>query len=85
MKKEIRVVNRKGLHGRPATVFAEAASRHAGEVTVSYGSKTVNGKSLIALMSIAVPRDAHVTVSAEGDAAESLLVELEAVLAKNYD
>jgi phosphocarrier protein len=85
VQREIRVVNRKGLHGRPATVFVETASKHAGEVKVSYGSKTVNGKSLIALMSIAVPRDGNVTVIAEGDTAESLLVELEGVLAKNYD
>ncbi|MBI9102880.1 MAG: HPr family phosphocarrier protein [Spirochaetales bacterium] len=85
MTKEILVVNSKGLHARPATVFAETASRHDGDVKISYGGKAVNGKSLIALMSLAVPRDGKVTVSVEGPAADSILSEFASVLGKNYD
>lgn len=85
MIKEIRVVNSKGLHARPATVFAETASGHNGDVKVSFGKKCVNGKSLIALMSLAVPRDGVVSVSVDGDSAESIMESFEAVLGKNYD
>ena len=85
MTKEIRVVNRKGLHARPATLFAETASKYSCEVKVSFGSKTVNGKSLITLMSLAVPRDGEVTVSIDGDEAEAVMSELSGVLGKNYD
>jgi len=85
MTKEIRVVNRKGFHARPATLFAETASKYSGEVKVSFGSRTVNGKSLIRLMSLAVPRDGEVTVSIDGDEAEAVMNELSGVLGKNYD
>jgi phosphocarrier protein len=85
MIKEICVINRKGLHARPATVFAETASKHNGEVKVSFGSKTVNGKSLIALISLAVPRGGEVAVSLDGDEAETMIDDLTAVLGKNYD
>ena len=85
MTKEICVVNCKGLHARPATVFAEAASTWDDDVRVSFGKKTVNGKSLIALMSLAVPRDGVVIVSLGGDDPEELMAELVLILGKNYD
>jgi phosphotransferase system HPr (HPr) family protein len=85
MKREICVVNRKGLHGRPATIFAEIARRHPEDVTVSYGKKTVSGKSLITLMSLAVPRNGDVVVTIEGAGAETVLDELERALGVNYD
>ncbi len=85
MTKEIRVVNSKGLHARPATVFAETATGYDGDVKVAFGKKTVNGKSLIALMSLAVPRDGEVSVTVDGESAESIMDSFEAVLGKNYD
>lgn len=85
MIKEICVVNRKGLHARPATVFAETASKYPDEIKVAYGKKNVTGKSLIALMSLTVPRGGVVTVSVEGGDAESMIKKLEEILGINYD
>jgi phosphotransferase system HPr (HPr) family protein len=85
MTKEICVVNRKGLHARPATVFAEAASEYPDEIKVAYGKKNVTGKSLIALMSLTVPRDGIVTISIEGNNARAVMIRLEEILGINYD
>jgi len=85
MTKEICVINRKGFHARPATVFVEAASEYTGEITVSYGKKKVNGKSLIALMSLSVPHDGVVTISVEGSDVEKTMKKLENILGINYE
>jgi len=85
MTKDIMVVNKKGLHARPATVFAEVASKFDGDVTISNGKKRVTGKSLIALMSLAVPKDAFVSVTVEGEGSEDMMRKLEEILGKNYD
>ncbi len=85
MTKEICVINCKGLHARPATVFAKAATEYPGEIKVAYGEKKVTGKSLIALMSLSVPHDGFVTISVEGSDAESIMKKLEDILGTNYE
>ncbi len=85
MEKEIIVINSKGLHARPATIFARCAGEHPESVFVSYGTKTVNGKSLIALMSLAVPANGQVHVKIEGNGGDLVMDRLSAILARNYD
>ena len=85
MTKEICVINRKGFHARPATVFVEVASKYTGEITVTYGNRKVNGKSLIALMSLSVPHNGVVTINVEGNDVEKTMKELEDILGINYE
>ena len=85
MTKDICVVNKKGLHARPATLFAETASEYSGDVKISFNGKKVTGKSLIALLSLSVPRDGIVSVSVEGDDEQAMMDRLSEVLGKNYE
>ena len=85
MNRELKVANSKGLHGRPATIFAETAAKFGGEVKITYGKKSVNGKSLIALMAMAVPCGGEVVVELSGDGAEAMMEQLETVLATDYE
>ena len=80
----VSLANRLGLHTRPAKAFAKAAAASDGDVVVSYGGRTVNGKSMIALMSLSVPRGAEITVDIN-DGAEDLRNELIAILETHYD
>jgi phosphotransferase system HPr (HPr) family protein len=80
----VSLVNRLGLHTRPAKAFAKAASASSGDVAVSYGEKTVNGKSMIALMSLSAPSGAEITVEIDEDA-EDLRNELVSILETSYD
>src|ERR671933_1445901 len=43
---EVQVLNKAGLHARPATAFVEVAGGFASEVRVEYQDKTANGKAL---------------------------------------
>ncbi len=55
-----------GLHARPATVLVNAAGKHASEIKLTYNEKTINLKSIMGLLSIGVPTQASVEISAEG-------------------
>ncbi|TDN44604.1 PTS hybrid protein [Curtobacterium flaccumfaciens] len=69
------LVNESGLHARPAAEFVKAAAKHEAAVRVN----GVDAKSLLAIMALALPKGASVTIEATGpDAQEAVdaLVEL---------
>ncbi|MET0401604.1 MAG: phosphoenolpyruvate--protein phosphotransferase, partial [Cystobacter sp.] len=68
--RRVRLLIPHGLHARPSAVFSRHAGMHPGPVRVSRGERTVNGKSVVALMSLGAKHGDTLTVSAEGEQAE---------------
>jgi multiphosphoryl transfer protein len=67
------VINKTGLHARPAATFVEICKRFQAEIRVRYGTSSANGKSLMALLQLGVEHGATIRVSAQGtDAAAAL-------------
>ena len=50
VEKDVPVINRLGLHARPAAMFVRIASRYRAEIWVSKEGEEVNGKSIMGLM-----------------------------------
>lgn len=55
-----------GLHARPASLFVKTASRFESAITVIKDDKEVNGKALLALMSLAARLNDEITITADG-------------------
>jgi phosphocarrier protein HPr len=55
-----------GLHARPAAIVVSAASKFKSAITIAKGSKTVNIKSLLAVLSLGVCKDDSVIIKADG-------------------
>ena len=70
VEKEITIVNRLGLHARPAAMFVRIASRYRCEVWVDKEGEEVNGKSIMGLMMLAAGQGSKLHVRCEGDDAE---------------
>jgi phosphocarrier protein FPr len=60
-----------GLHARPAAQLANAAKAHAGSVTVTVDGKTVNAKSVVALMGLGTRFGDVLDIRVEGDGADA--------------
>ena len=76
---DVEIVNELGLHLRAAAAFAQLAERYQSEVTLQRDAIAANGKSVIALVTLAAAKGSTVRVIAEGgdaDDAVSALVEL---------
>ena len=73
---EVELLNRHGLHLRPATRFAQEALRFRSDVTVSLDGTEVNGKSILMLTSLAAERGALLRIRATGEDAEACLAAL---------
>ena len=81
--KKITVLNKLGIHARPAAQFVRVASRFQSDVTVEKDDERVDGKSIMGLMMLAVGCGAEITVTAEGaDEAEALAAIEELVAGK---
>ncbi len=73
-----------GLHARPASLFVKTAAQYACEITVSHGERTVNAKSILAILTLGVHKDAEITINAEGPNAADALLALEKLVENNF-
>ena len=80
LEKEITIKNEQGLHARPAALFVQIASKYDASVTVRCGGETVNGKSIMSILTLGAQKDAVITVEVDGDQADEVLQELEQLL-----
>src|SRR5438034_5674712 len=85
MTKDFLVVNKLGIHARPAALFVKTANRFTCEIFVEKDGEKVNGKSIMGLMMLAAGPGSKLTVQAEGGDAARALVELEALLKRKFD
>ncbi|WP_120003707.1 HPr family phosphocarrier protein [Nesterenkonia muleiensis] len=81
----VSVGSSQGLHARPAKLFVEAAQGTGAQVTIAKGEKSVNAASILGVMSLGVDKGDEVTLTAEGEGAESALDTLEEFLVTDHD
>jgi phosphocarrier protein len=63
---QVTVRNYPGIHAHPAVVFVKKAALFRCEVTVSNGSVTVNGKSIMGVLMLAAETGTSLTIRANG-------------------
>ncbi len=80
MKKEIVIQNTAGLHAALAAKLVQVANEFQSDVRLEYADKVVDAKSVLSLISLAVPSGENVVVKAEGDDAEEAIQEIEKIL-----
>ena len=75
------ILNKTGLHARPAATFVDLAKRFGSNVKVRRGETVANGKSLLSLLQLGAEHGAAVRVSAEGSDASAALTALQKAIA----
>jgi phosphocarrier protein len=84
VSKDLVVVNKLGIHARPAALWVKTASRFACELTVEKDDERVNGKSIMGLMMLAAGPGTRLRVQAQGADAAQCLHELEALVKRKF-
>lgn len=75
----VKIINKLGLHARASAKFVTVASRFQSAVDIIKDTKTVNGKSIMAVMMLAASQGSEITLQIDGpDEAEmeTALIEL---------
>ncbi len=81
--KEVLVRCESGLHNRQATYFVQKANEFDSSIWVESGSRKMNAKSLLGIMSLGIVTGATVTLSAIGPDAEAAVNALEVLLLRD--
>lgn len=85
LEKEITIINRLGLHARPAANFVRIASRYRSEVWVEKEGEKINGKSIMGLMMLAAGQGSKLMIRCEGPDADKVLEELEQLIQNKFN
>ena len=75
--KELIVINKLGIHARPAALFVKTANRFECDIFVEKDGEKVNGKSIMGLMMLAAGPGSRLIVEADGHDAAKAVVEIE--------
>ena len=83
--KQLTVINRLGIHARPAALFVKVAGKFASQISVEKDGETINGKSIMGLMMLAAAQGSKLIVTAEGADAEAALKALEELFHQKFN
>ena len=83
INKEVVVRCESGLHNRQATYFVQKANEFESSIWLESGSRKMNAKSLLGIMSLAIVTGSTVTLSAIGPDEEAAVTALEALLQRD--
>jgi len=71
--RELAITNKRGLHARASAKFVQMVERFTAEITVTRGSETVGGNSIMGLMMLAAAPGTSIIVTAKGPQAREAL------------
>ena len=81
----VTIVNRLGLHARPAMTFVDLASTFKADVTVRRGDQEVDGKSIMHMMMLAATKGTELEVCANGPDAQAACTALKKLVDSGFD
>jgi phosphocarrier protein HPr len=85
LTKELTIVNKSGIHARPAAMFVKIANRFGSDIFVEKDGEKINGKSIMGLMMLAAGPGSKVTLHAKGEDAPQAIAELEQLVQRKFD
>ena len=82
LRRQLRVVNREGIHARPAALIVELANRFDSEVWLIKGAQRVDAKSIMELMTLAAEQGSVLVLEARGPEAQAAADALEKIFSE---
>ncbi len=73
VRKNIVVINKSGLHARPASNLVKAASKFKSDITIIFKEKNINVKSLLNVLSAGIVSGSEITLECDGEDEEQAL------------
>lgn len=77
---KLKIINKTGLHARPATLFVDKAKKFNSKITIEKDGKTVDAKSLISVLSLGVEQGQEIILRIEGPDEKEAFKELKALI-----
>ena len=75
-EKQFKIIDKTGIHARPATLLVQTANKFDSEINLEYKGKKVNLKSIMGVMSLGIPEGAEIKIIATGPDAEEAVTSI---------
>jgi phosphocarrier protein HPr len=84
IERSVQIVNRNGLHARPAAEIVKAAAKFRSDITIRRDDMEVNGKSIMGVMMLAAECGSMLQLRADGPDAEEALETIAMIIANRF-
>ena len=84
LRRELPIVNRKGLHARATAKFVQCVEGYDAAVTVTRNGETVGGTSIMGILTLGAGIGSTIVVTAEGPQAIEVLDAIGALVANRF-
>ena len=84
IEQEVTVVNKYGLHARPAMQLVELANRFGSKIEVSNGVLTVDAKSIMSVMRLAATQGTVLKMVIDGQDADKAAVAIKQLIDSGF-
>jgi len=82
--RELKIINRKGLHARATAKLVQCIEGFDAEVTVSRAGETVGGTSIMGILTLGAGQGSSIVVTAKGPAAAQAMAAIETLVATRF-
>ena len=83
-ERSVQVINKNGVHARPAAEIVKAAAKFKSEIVIIRDEMEVNGKSIMGVMMLAAECGATLVIRASGPDEEEALDALATLVAARF-
>ena len=84
IEREVQIVNKLGLHARPAAEIVKTAAKFQSNITLIRDDLEVNGKSIMGVMMLAAEFGSTITLRADGPDEAEAIEALAALVASKF-
>ncbi len=84
IKKEVQLINIRGLHARAASSFVKVSSQFSSEIIIEKDGQRVDGKSILGLMAMAADYQSWITICIDGEDKEQAMRNLLELIANRF-
>lgn len=85
VERKVCLLNKYGLHIRPASLFTKVASRYNADIYVEKEGTVVSGKSILALMTLGAACGTELLLTAIGEQSAEAIKELAGLVSRKFD
>ncbi|HEY2986476.1 MAG TPA: HPr family phosphocarrier protein [Candidatus Binatia bacterium] len=84
LAKTLAIKNKLGLHARAAALLVQTVNKFEAEVMISKDGQTVDGRSIMGVLTLAATQGSEIHVEAKGKQAEEALRAVEKLVEKKF-
>jgi phosphocarrier protein len=84
LTKRLAIKNKLGLHARAAALLVQTVNRFDAEVTISKDGQSVDGRSIMGVLTLAATQGSEIEVEVKGKQAEEALRAVEKLVDKKF-